>query len=571
MDPAQAKQQIAERVKQANKFLVTVNANPTVDQLAACIGLTLLLNKMGKHATAVFSGKVPSTIEFLNPQKTLQANTDGLRDFIISLDKNKADKLRYKVEDDVVRIFITPYRSSISQKDLIFSEGDFNVEAVIALGVTQRAQLDAAITAHGRILHDATVISVNAGPGRAPDLGQINWADAGASSLSEMLVSISEAFGTGLIDSQMATAFLTGIVAETERFSNPKTSPKVMTMSAQLMAAGANQQLIAEKLEPPAPPPPPKPQQPPEPPKLPPTPPPKPKQPPLKPEGVIDVPHNEKKAEKTDIELGTTEIHIDEQGNLLTNKDLQTAAEAKYNVDNKIEPPRPVPETIPPSPPPVAGPPRNNEVPAPSQAAHPHNFLGSTAQPPDSKLPFTTSPTPGQPAWAAPYDLVPMDPLREGGASASEFGGSTMAADPEASVNNFSQGHQVAPPTEEISGPITPTPMPSGVDSARDAVEQAIASTPFDPADQPLQALNSQPMSTDSLHAEPPVEVSLPPMPTSDTPMLVLPADNSGPVTTTPPTQPAPGSDMAPAAPPLMPPPLMAAPGAVIPNPPQTH
>src|SRR6185437_12749156 len=116
MDPAQAKQQIAERVKQASKFLVTVNANPTVDQLAACIGLTLLINKMGKHATAVFSGKIPSTVEFLQPEKTLQKNADALQDFIISLDKNKADKLRYKVEDDVVRIFITPYKTSLSEK-----------------------------------------------------------------------------------------------------------------------------------------------------------------------------------------------------------------------------------------------------------------------------------------------------------------------------------------------------------------------------------------------------------------------------------------------------------------------
>src|SRR4051812_16240388 len=148
MDPAAAKQQIAERVKQANKFLVTVNANPTVDQLAACIGLTLMLNKLGKHATAVFSGKVPSTLEFLQPEKTIETNTDSLRDFIISLDKAKADKLRYKVEDQFVRIFITPYRTSISDKDLQFSQGDFNVEVVMALGVTDQSQLDEAITAH---------------------------------------------------------------------------------------------------------------------------------------------------------------------------------------------------------------------------------------------------------------------------------------------------------------------------------------------------------------------------------------------------------------------------------------
>ncbi len=73
----QAKQQIVERIKQANNILVTVSNNPSVDQLAACIGLTLLLNKMGKHATAVYSGATPSTIEFLQPEKTLETNTDA--------------------------------------------------------------------------------------------------------------------------------------------------------------------------------------------------------------------------------------------------------------------------------------------------------------------------------------------------------------------------------------------------------------------------------------------------------------------------------------------------------------
>src|SRR3989338_1671850 len=237
MDQAAAKQQIVERIKQASNILVTVSNNPSVDQLASCIGLTLLLNKMDKHATAVFSGQVPSTIEFLQPGKTIETNTDSLQDFIISLDKNKADKLRYKVEDEVVRIFITPYKTSISEKDLVFSQGDFNVEVVLALGVKDRNQIDQAIAAHGRILHDATMVTVNAGQGNPVSIGQINWQDPQASSLSEMIVSISEAFGTGLIDNQMATSFLTGIVAETERFSNDKTSPKVMTMSAKLMAA----------------------------------------------------------------------------------------------------------------------------------------------------------------------------------------------------------------------------------------------------------------------------------------------------------------------------------------------
>lgn len=243
-----AKQSIIDRLQQATNVLVTVKSNPNVDQLAACIGFTLFLNKLGKHATAVFSGKIPSTLEFLKPEETIEKNTDSLRDFIIALDKAKADKLRYKVEDTVVKIFITPYKSSLGQKDLEFSQGDFNVDVVVALGVQSKSDIDNAITAHGRILHDATVIAINNGIGG--NIATLNLEDNTASSLSEMLVDLSEAMQPDSFDAQMATAYLTGIVAETKRFSNDKTSARTMSLSAKLMAAGANQQLIATKLQP---------------------------------------------------------------------------------------------------------------------------------------------------------------------------------------------------------------------------------------------------------------------------------------------------------------------------------
>jgi len=243
----QQKQALVEKLKTANNILVTVSSSPSVDQLAAAIGVTLLLNKLKKHATAVFSGDVPSTIEFLKPEETIEKNTDSLRDFIISLDKSKADKLRYKVEDRVVKIFITPYKTSITDADLDFSQGDFNVDVVLCLGVNQQQDLDQAITSHGRILHDAVVASINTQAGG--ELGTLNWTDPTASSLSELVTQVCGLLGKELLDGQIATALLTGIVAETKRFSNEKTSPVTMRLSAELMSAGANQQLVANELE----------------------------------------------------------------------------------------------------------------------------------------------------------------------------------------------------------------------------------------------------------------------------------------------------------------------------------
>ena len=241
------KTQLAEKLKTANNVLVTVSNSPSVDQLAACIGITLWLNKLGKHATAVFSGDIPNTLEFLQPEETLEKNTDSLRDFIIALDKKKADKLRYKVEDRVVKIFITPYRTSLSAADLEFSQGDFNVDAIVAIGVTKQEDLDQAIVMHGRILHDAVVATINIT--QSGDIGSINWRDTTASSLCELVYDLGILIDANQIDAQIATALLTGIVAETNRFSNDKTSPNTMSAAAALMAAGANQQLVANKLE----------------------------------------------------------------------------------------------------------------------------------------------------------------------------------------------------------------------------------------------------------------------------------------------------------------------------------
>jgi hypothetical protein len=242
----ETKRQLVNKVKQARNVLVTISNNPSVDQVAACIGLTLMLNKMGKHATAVFSGEVPPAVSFLRPEATIEKDTDGLRDFIVSLDKDKADKLRFKKEDNYVRIYITPYKTSISEEDLIFAHGDFNVDIVLALGVYNKEELDEAIITHGRILHDAVVVSVNTGLGA--DLGSLHWSDAKASSLSEMLAGLSGAFEKDALDEQVATAFLTGIVAETDRFKNDKTMPSSMTVAAKLLEAGANQQLVADEL-----------------------------------------------------------------------------------------------------------------------------------------------------------------------------------------------------------------------------------------------------------------------------------------------------------------------------------
>lgn len=471
--------QVVDRLKEASNVLVTVSSSPSVDQLAACIGLTLALNKQGKHATAVFSGSVPSTIEFLEPDKTLEKNTDSLRDFIISLDKSKADKLRYKVEDNVVKIFITPYKTSISDKDLDFSQGDFNIDAVVALGVHDRNELDEVIIAHGRILHDATVISVNTNAGT--ELGSINWLDSGASSLSEMTCDLVDSLGKDIIDTQIATAFLTGVVAETDRFRNEKSSPHTMQVSGKLMAAGASTQLVASKLEEPVAP------------------------SDEIPEVVGDGGEPEGRDGTIEIDHETEdEIHIDDAGDLHQMEDLLRRQEEAVRNRLPEEPPK-------------------DEGEAPSSG-----LSNMILEPPTMGGQLTANSVPESQQYSGSSDPLSNPFAVAGGPTMTRSEPQTLAQIEESLKS--AQADQVpeqpaeqpvlSPPAEEPLPDVAPEPVPPPPepDYARDAVQRAVdASSDYKP--EPIEALGANNVD---LHAN---DNDIPPPPVE----LIDPEEPSGP------------------------------------------
>src|SRR5574344_1297267 len=234
---------VADKIKNAENILVALSTDPSVDEISAAISLTMLLDQIGKHVTAIYSGKTPNTLEFLKPEDTFEKDTNSLQDFIIALNKNKADHLRYKIEGDYVKVYITPYKTTISEKDLEFTRGDYNVDLVITINVKSGDDIDGALIEYGRIMHDATAVNITTDiPGR---FAELEWSDPSMSSVCEMVAVLADRIGVKSFNVPTATALLTGIVSATERFSNARTTSATMSISAKLMSAGADQQLIA--------------------------------------------------------------------------------------------------------------------------------------------------------------------------------------------------------------------------------------------------------------------------------------------------------------------------------------
>ena len=242
-----AMKEIANKISDVHNILIALSSDPSVDEIAAAIGLSLCLDRAGKRATSIYSGKTPNALEFLKPENTFETTADVLKDFVIALDKNKADHLRYKLDGDYVKIFITPYKSRIDEEDLEFSYGDFNIEFVLSLNVANGIDLDDALREHGRVMHDAVVANMTTGnPGK---FGDIEWSDKTASSVCEMAAKLLYSIGgKDALTGEEATALLTGIVSATDHFTNAKTTANSLKIASELMKSGADRQLITDNI-----------------------------------------------------------------------------------------------------------------------------------------------------------------------------------------------------------------------------------------------------------------------------------------------------------------------------------
>ncbi len=238
---------VAEKIAASRNILIALSSDPSVDELASAISLSLFLDRLGKHAIAIYSGTLPNALNFLNPDGIFEKTADVLQDFVIAINKDKADHLRYKLDGDFVKVLITPYKDRITSEDLEFSYGDYNVDLVLSLNVNNGLDLDPALREYGTIMHDAAVVNITTGnPGK---FGEIEWSNRFASSVSEMIADLfCNASGDAKLNPEEATALLAGIVASTDRFARANTASATMQISSQLLDFGANPELVAENI-----------------------------------------------------------------------------------------------------------------------------------------------------------------------------------------------------------------------------------------------------------------------------------------------------------------------------------
>lgn len=241
------KQQVVDVLKNSQKILLLTHKNPDGDAVGSILGLYFSLIKMGKDAIAVCAD-VPSTVfDYMPGVKEISQNFASGRDFVISVDTStvKADKIMYKMIDNKLNIIVTPKGGRFSKEMLSCCDGNFHYDAVVVLDSTDLERVGDPYEKHPELFYDVPVVNIDHHAGN-DFFGKVNLVDLTATSTSEILVSVLEAL-TGdpkFMNEEIATSFLTGIITDTNSFQNTNTTPKSLTVAAQLVAFGGRQQDI---------------------------------------------------------------------------------------------------------------------------------------------------------------------------------------------------------------------------------------------------------------------------------------------------------------------------------------
>jgi phosphoesterase RecJ-like protein len=245
------KQQVIERVRESKNVLVLTHQNPDGDALGSILALEMFLSGIGKNTLAVCNDAAPETFTFLPNVSKIAQNFSGARDFVISIDTSqvKAEKIMYRSEGGKLNIVVTPKNGQFMPEMVEFPEGRFNFDLIIVLDTPDLERVGTPFEKNPDVFYETPVINIDHHASN-DNFGKINLVDLTATSTAEILVSVMEALSPDKspFTEDIATALLTGIITDTGSFQNANTTPKSLTVAAQLVAAGARREEIIKRI-----------------------------------------------------------------------------------------------------------------------------------------------------------------------------------------------------------------------------------------------------------------------------------------------------------------------------------
>ena len=250
------KQAVIEKLRTAQRVLITTHDNPDGDALGSALALQHVLERLGKHVTVGLSGKLNPNFDYLSGFASVQKTVKTEPEFVIVLDetatKTKNVEVR-RLDENHLALVITPESGAIDVSQLKFESGSYPYDLIVVLDCPILEMVGEFYRSHQVLFDQIPMVNIDHHQGNG-QFATATLSDTNASATAEIMVSIIESLSQtadsnlNLLDQHVATALMTGLLTDTGSFQNSNTTPKSLTVGAQLIAAGAEHATIVQRV-----------------------------------------------------------------------------------------------------------------------------------------------------------------------------------------------------------------------------------------------------------------------------------------------------------------------------------
>lgn len=250
-------QQAASLIQRAGRILLLVPDKPSADAFASMLALYLALAARGQaKVDAVSPAHVPRPLQFLPASSQIQMRPQLKPDVVLDIASSQAiEEVHQEQLQGGVRLHITfAEGAQLTKEQLETFIRPLPYDLAIIFGAADLEELGATFSNHTDFFYNTPIINIDH---RATNehFGTVNMVDITAASIAEVthdLIASLPAGQAGLPDSSLtpdiATALYAGIVAATDSFQKPSTTPNSFQLAARLMEYKADRSAVIQHL-----------------------------------------------------------------------------------------------------------------------------------------------------------------------------------------------------------------------------------------------------------------------------------------------------------------------------------
>ena len=248
--PLSIEQQIYNYINKASKILICFKKDFEIDSLVSALALGHCFKKLEKQVTIACSDfRLDDGLNFLPLTNEVKNDLPPLKKLVLSLDVSQTQlkELSYHVKDDKLKIFITPKKGFFTPEQVSFENSNFGYDLIFVVDTLDLESLGKIYEKNTEFFYEVPIINIGHSP-ENEHFGQINCVDLVSASTSEIIYKEIESFGKDIINEDLATLLLAGIISKTKNFRSLQITPQTLIATSSLIMAGGRREEIVNNL-----------------------------------------------------------------------------------------------------------------------------------------------------------------------------------------------------------------------------------------------------------------------------------------------------------------------------------